>query len=206
MKNDSLDVPSGVEGIVIDTQKFSRRNSLSEDERKKFEKEIKDVETAGNTEVALLFRAMVRDLEETIGRQLNDSNGKPLARDKDDDRTVSEQAGRFHFDDLDIRSQPKVEAARAVYRNHWPKIEAATDARETKLNALRRGDELPTGVLQMVKVYIATKRRISVGDKMAGRHGNKGVISKVMPVEDMPFLEDGTPIEILLNPLACLAV
>jgi DNA-directed RNA polymerase subunit beta len=66
---------------------------------------------------------------------------------------------------------------------------------------LSRGDELPTGVLEMVKVYVATKRRISVGDKMAGRHGNKGVISKILPVEDMPFLEDGTPVDIVLNPL-----
>jgi DNA-directed RNA polymerase subunit beta len=66
---------------------------------------------------------------------------------------------------------------------------------------MKRGDELPSGVLQMVKVYVASKRQISVGDKMAGRHGNKGVISKVLPVEDMPFLEDGTPVDIVLNPL-----
>jgi DNA-directed RNA polymerase subunit beta len=66
---------------------------------------------------------------------------------------------------------------------------------------MKRGDELPSGVLQMVKVYVASKRRISVGDKMAGRHGNKGVISKVLPIEDMPFLEDGTPVDIILNPL-----
>ena len=66
---------------------------------------------------------------------------------------------------------------------------------------MKRGDELPSGVLQMVKVYVASKRQISVGDKMAGRHGNKGVISKVLPVEDMPFLEDGTPVDIILNPL-----
>jgi DNA-directed RNA polymerase subunit beta len=69
------------------------------------------------------------------------------------------------------------------------------------VNRLSRGDELPTGVLEMVKVYVATKRRVSVGDKMAGRHGNKGVISKILPVEDMPFLEDGTPVHIVLNPL-----
>ena len=66
---------------------------------------------------------------------------------------------------------------------------------------MKRGDELPSGVLQMVKVYVASKRQISVGDKMAGRHGNKGVISKVLPIEDMPFLEDGTPVDIILNPL-----
>ena len=73
--------------------------------------------------------------------------------------------------------------------------------RDRVVNSMKRGDELRSGVLQMVKVYIATKRTISVGDKMAGRHGNKGVIAKILPVEDMPFLEDGTPLQILLNPL-----
>jgi DNA-directed RNA polymerase subunit beta len=80
-------------------------------------------------------------------------------------------------------------------------VETAIDGRDRQLNSMKRGDELRSGVLQMVKVYIAAKRVISVGDKMAGRHGNKGVISKVLPKEDMPFLADGTPIQILLNPL-----
>ena len=86
-------------------------------------------------------------------------------------------------------------------REQWPAVELALDEKEHRLNSLKRGDELPSGVLQMVKVYVASRRQISVGDKMAGRHGNKGVISKVLPVEDMPFLEDGTPVDIILNPL-----
>ena len=88
-----------------------------------------------------------------------------------------------------------------LYQEHWPGVEAAIDVRDRVVNSMKRGDELRSGVLQMVKVYIATKRVISVGDKMAGRHGNKGVIAKILPVEDMPFLEDGTPLQILLNPL-----
>jgi DNA-directed RNA polymerase subunit beta len=83
----------------------------------------------------------------------------------------------------------------------WPEVENAIDARDRKLNSMKRGDELRSGVLQMVKVYIAAKRVISVGDKMAGRHGNKGVISKILPKEDMPFLADGTQVQIVLNPL-----
>src|SRR5947209_11693383 len=75
------------------------------------------------------------------------------------------------------------------------------DEKERRLNSLKRGDELPSGVQEMVKVYVATKRQISVGDKMAGRHGNKGVTSKILPEEDMPYLADGTPVDILLNPL-----
>ena len=83
----------------------------------------------------------------------------------------------------------------------WPAVEAAIDDRDRVLNSMKRGDELRSGVLQMVKVYVAAKRVISVGDKMAGRHGNKGVIAKILPKEDMPFLPDGRPLQILLNPL-----
>ncbi|HCK52976.1 MAG TPA: DNA-directed RNA polymerase subunit beta, partial [Planctomycetaceae bacterium] len=89
----------------------------------------------------------------------------------------------------------------ALKRESFAEVRAEIQVRDRELNSLKRGDELPSGVLQMVKVYVASKRQISVGDKMAGRHGNKGVISKVLPQEDMPYLEDGTPIDIILNPL-----
>jgi DNA-directed RNA polymerase subunit beta len=88
-----------------------------------------------------------------------------------------------------------------IVREALSKIESLQNAKERRINLLTRGEELPTGVLEMVKVYVSTKRCLSVGDKMAGRHGNKGVIAKIMPVEDMPFLEDGTPVDIILNPL-----
>ena len=90
-----------------------------------------------------------------------------------------------------------VTKARETVRQYAPRIEALKDEKERRINSLKRGDELPSGVLQMVKIYIATKRVISVGDKMAGRHGNKGVIAKILPEEDMPFLADGTGVEIL---------
>jgi DNA-directed RNA polymerase subunit beta len=102
---------------------------------------------------------------------------------------------------LDIRSPQRKERCLEVYRSYWQRIEVALEEKRLKMGALKRGDELPSGVLQMVKVYIATKRQVSVGDKMAGRHGNKGVIAKVLPEEDMPFLADGTPVDIMLNPL-----
>src|SRR6185436_2422123 len=88
-----------------------------------------------------------------------------------------------------------------IAERHNERLQFLLEEKERKLNSLKRGDELPSGVQQMVKVYVATKRQISVGDKMAGRHGNKGVISKVLPEEDMPFLPDGTGVEILLNSL-----
>jgi DNA-directed RNA polymerase subunit beta len=201
VKNDSLEVPSGIEGIVIDTQKFSRRMSLSEEERKAFEKELKEVESGGNQEIAEKFEAFVRELESAAGTRLKDPTGTPLA-DGQDPKFIAERAVSFRIDhvlsQVDDDKQKDVEK---IYKSQWETVEQAIDDRDRRLNSMKRGDELRSGVLQMVKVYIATKRVISVGDKMAGRHGNKGVIAKIMPIEDMPFLPDGTPIQIMLNPL-----
>jgi DNA-directed RNA polymerase subunit beta len=201
VKNDSLDVPSGVEGIVINTHRFSRRMSLSEEERKAFEKELKETEAAESQQVADEYKQMVKALEEVVGGPLNNPDtGKPYGREKDAVK-LAEESESFRLEKLDLRSPEKKAEAQKVVRQYLPRVEALRDEKERKLNSLKRGDELPSGVLQMVKVYIATKRVISVGDKMAGRHGNKGVIAKILPEEDMPFLEDGTSVEILLNPL-----
>jgi len=200
VKNDSLDVPSGVEGIVIDAQKFSRRMSLSEDERKTFEKALKEAEAEGAAQIAAAFRAMVEEMEAVLQRPLTDDEGTNIVRDQEP-KFVAEQAQRFKLDAIDIRSPQRKADVEKIHKNLWPTVEAAMDDRDRKLNSMKRGDELRSGVLQMVKVYVAAKRVISVGDKMAGRHGNKGVIAKILPVEDMPFLADGTPLQILLNPL-----
>ena len=202
VKNDSLEVPSGIEGIVINAQKFSRRMSLSDDERKRFEKELKDAETEGNKRIAQLFREMVSEMEQDLGRTLTDEDNVPLAKEQDD-KFIAERASQFNLNSITakMRSETLVAKIEAIYKAASPAIEAAIDDRDRKLNSMKRGDELRSGVLQMVKVYIATKRVISVGDKMAGRHGNKGAIAKILPVEDMPFLEDGTSLQIMLNPL-----
>ncbi len=200
VKNDSLEVPSGVEGIVIDTQKFSRRMSLSEDERKDFERSLKLAEKEGNEAIALAFTEMVKEIEGVLGRKLTDDEGNSIVHEQDP-QFVAEQAASFRVESIDMRSPQKQKDVEKLHKQLWSNVEAAIDTRDRKLNSMKRGDELRSGVLQMVKVYVATKRVISVGDKMAGRHGNKGVISKIMPVEDMPFLPDGTPVEIMLNPL-----
>ena len=180
VKNDSLEVPSGIEGIVIDTQKFSRRMSLSEDERKLFEKELKDVETEGNAEIASTFESLVRDMEAAAGTKLKDATGTPLA-DGQDPKFVAERATAFRLDHIldQVKDAAKKKEVEKVYGQQWVNVENAIDVRDRKLNSMKRGDELRSGVLQMVKVYVATKRVISVGDKMAGRHGNKGVIAKI---------------------------
>jgi len=202
VKNDSLETPSGIEGIVIDTQKFSRRMSLTEEERKEFEKQLKQVETEGNQGIASAFGAMVEEMEEVLGRVLTDEDGAPLVRDQDP-KFVAEKAQNFRLGWITdkMRSREKISEAEKIYKTRWPEVEDAVDERDRKLNSLKRGDELRSGVLQMVKVYIAAKRVVAVGDKMAGRHGNKGVIAKILPAEDMPYLPDGTPLQILLNPL-----
>jgi DNA-directed RNA polymerase subunit beta len=202
VKNDSLEVPSGVEGIVIDTQRFSRRASLSEDEKKAFDKEQRELENRYNKQIADQFRALCQELARTLDRdKLKDaSSNKTLGTDKDD-KVLVEQAATFKLDNLGTITSDKRKKSEEVYGRHKERLDFLFDEKERRLNSLKRGDELPSGVQQMVKVYVATKRQISVGDKMAGRHGNKGVISKILPVEDMPFLADGTPVDILLNPL-----
>ena len=202
VKNDSLEVSSGIEGIVIDAQRFSRRMSLSEEERKVFEKDLKAAEADGNDDIAQAFGTMIEEMEKVIGKTMTDEDDTPLVRDQDP-KFVAEKAANFRLAPVTdgMRSEDKISKVANLYKEYWPAIEKVIDERDRTVNSMKRGDELRSGVLQMVKVYIATKRTISVGDKMAGRHGNKGVISKILPVEDMPYLEDGTPVQIMLNPL-----
>jgi DNA-directed RNA polymerase subunit beta len=203
VKNESLEVPSGVEGIVIQTEKFSRRMSLSEADRKDFDEEVKAVEKAGQDNIVKKFQEFVTEFDAALGRHLADEDGREI-RSIDDTKFVANYAKAFeatHYDQLDVRSPQKQAELRKLMTDQWPFVLEVINEAEQKLNSMKRGDELPNGVLQMVKVYVASKRQISVGDKMAGRHGNKGVISKVLPVEDMPYLDDGTPIDIILNPL-----
>ena len=176
VKNDSLEVSSGVEGIVIDTQKFSRRMSLSEEERKIFERDLKQIETEGNKEIANAFGAFAEELEKVIGGKLTDEDGTPLTGGQDP-KYIAEKAQTFNLSRLLNRLDAGLHAeVKKVYKNLWPSVEETLDHRDRRMNSMKRGDELRAGVLQMVKVYIATKRVISIGDKMAGRHGNKGVI------------------------------
>jgi len=209
VKNDSLEVPPGVEGIVIHTEHFSRKASLSEEERKQLDKQEREIHARCAKDVAEVFRTFVAELQKALDKkELKDPTGRPIGQDKDDkvlldqaQKMATRQPDGFKLESLDIRSPDRRKQAEEIFRKAVDKIVEELDKRERHLNLLKRGDELPSGVQQMVKVYVATKRHISVGDKMAGRHGNKGVISKVLPVEEMPFLEDGTPVDILLNPL-----
>ncbi|MHC4072941.1 MAG: DNA-directed RNA polymerase subunit beta, partial [Planctomycetota bacterium] len=116
-----------------------------------------------------------------------------------DDEVIYEQIENFNI--KWVKPAALRDDVQKIVDKFWVKITEVQEERSRKIESLKHGDELPSGVLQMVKIYVAIKRALSIGDKMAGRHGNKGVIAKIMPEEDMPFLEDGTPLDILLNPL-----
>ncbi len=204
VKNDSLEAPSGVEGIVIDTQKISRRASLSEQQRKEYVRELNETEKRYNTQIAKLFTDMLKDLRKAIGGSVRDTVTNSIVTVKQGMKIkeIVEMEERFDIETVDFHDDKKIrDAAMEVYRRYAEEIERLKDDRDRELSLLKQGDELPAGVLEMVKVYIATKRVLSVGDKMAGRHGNKGVIAKILPEEEMPFLADGTPVQIVLNPL-----
>ena len=200
VKNDSLEVPSGVEGIVIDTQYYSRSNVLTPAEQEAFRIQENETTAKYSEIVAHIFGNMIRKVEEVLETQVLDRDNNPIVESKSYADIVSEAKNFNYMQFLNIHGS-KRQAVLDILLEYRPRVESAIETLEQKLQTLKIGDQLRPGVLRMAKVYIATKRVISVGDKMAGRHGNKGVISKIMPREDMPFLADGTPIQILLNPL-----
>ena len=202
VKNASLEVPTGVAGIVIAAEKFSRKVNLTENERARNLEQIKQAEFEFLREYRQTTRGLLRESAEVLGGPVTGADGKTKLEVTDEmlilDMRAVRNAVRAAADGVPAKTKS---ALVALVQSFTDRIEAVETEKNKLVNRLSRGDELPTGVLEMVKVYVATKRRISVGDKMAGRHGNKGVISKLLPVEDMPFLEDGTPVDIVLNPL-----
>ncbi len=199
VKNDSLEVPSGQEGIVIDAKRFSRRMHMSDAQKEAHNKAMKDYDIKMDHRVIEIFRQMSRALETRTGIVPVDPSTRQKMGVSENEEIIKEQIDSFDFSW--IKEKDRVEEAREVIEPYWNHIQELIEEKKRKLQQLKRGDELPSGVLEMVKVYIATKRQMSVGDKMAGRHGNKGVVARILPEEDMPFLEDGTPLQILLNPL-----
>ena len=205
VKDESLEVPAGVEGVVIGTYHFRSNASLTPDERRQFDAEKAEILKRGNENIVRVFGDMVEQMQKALGRELVDETGASLVEERKIE-DVAALAKTFSFERTRIKNGIETDsdeyaACRQIYASHRDELEKAIDRRDREISELECGDQLKRGVLQMVKVYIATKRAISVGDKMAGRHGNKGVIAKILPKEDMPFLADGTPIQIMLNPL-----
>jgi len=200
VKNDSLEVPAGVEGIVIGARKFSRRLHMNEEQKKQLKKDIADYEKSMDEKAIGLFRQMVNAVNDAVGTPMVDPNTRQKVGASDIAEVILEQIRTFDVKWIKGAKETKT-LAETLYRQFWPRIQAIGTEKARKVSHMKRGDELPSGVLEMVKIYLATKRQLSIGDKMAGRHGNKGVIARIVPEEDMPFMEDGTPVDFLLNPL-----
>jgi len=199
VKNDSLELPSGYEGVVIRTEVFTRRGAATEEQKKALAAEIKQYELEMRAKQCAVFRQMTNEIREKLELTIVDPTTRQKLGASSDDEVIYEQIE--NFDIKWVKPASMREDVQKIVDKYWVKITELEEEKKRHIESLKHGDELPSGVLQMVKVYVATKRTLSIGDKMAGRHGNKGVIAKIMPEEDMPFLEDGTPLDILLNPL-----
>ncbi|MCH8807719.1 MAG: DNA-directed RNA polymerase subunit beta [Planctomycetes bacterium] len=199
VKNDSLELPAGQEGIVIGAKHFSRRTHLSEEQKRDIDRQMKAYQAECDEKRIKLFRRLCDAIEECVGQPIVDPSSRQKVGKSENPEVIAEQIENFAINW--VKPAAKRPEAEELRKQYWPRILAIGEECERKLSHMKRGDELPTGVLEMVKVYVATKRTLSVGDKMAGRHGNKGVIARIVPEEDMPYLPDGTPIDICLNPL-----
>jgi len=199
VKNDSLEVPAGIEGIVIGAKHFARRTAMNDQQKNAVKAQMKQLKSEINWKLIKAFVQMVDEINTFTGQPLVDPNTRQKVGASDVEEVLVEQIDNFNI--RWIKPASARDDVQKIVDKYWARITEIKDAGEMKLAQLKRGDELPTGVLEMVKVYIAAKRVLAVGDKMAGRHGNKGVIARIMPIEDMPFLPDGTPVDIVLNPL-----
>ncbi len=202
VKDTSLRVPSGMNGTVIDVQVFTREGiqrdkraqSIIDDELKRYRQDLNDqLRIVENDAFSRIERLLV-------GKTVN-GGPKRLAKGAAVTAEYLADLDRYHWFEIRLADETAASQLEALKESIEQKRHSFDLAFEEKRKKLTQGDELPPGVLKMVKVYLAVKRRLQPGDKMAGRHGNKGVVSRIVPIEDMPYMADGTPVDIVLNPL-----
>ncbi|HXZ27608.1 MAG TPA: DNA-directed RNA polymerase subunit beta, partial [Terriglobales bacterium] len=211
VRDASLTCPPGIEGTVVDVKIFSRKGAEKDERAKAIEgSQVEKLEKNLADEIRILTDERLKRLENILG-------GKEVQADLHDERTnkrlltkgavldretieriSTKNLKRIKYADKDPRVNEQIDEIEEMTSRQ---IDVLRKIVKEKVDKLQKGDELPPGVIKLVKVYIAMKRKLSVGDKMAGRHGNKGVIARILPDEDMPYLSDGTPVEIVLNPL-----
>ncbi|PIP44058.1 MAG: DNA-directed RNA polymerase subunit beta, partial [Deltaproteobacteria bacterium CG23_combo_of_CG06-09_8_20_14_all_60_8] len=209
IKDTSLRVPPGVEGVVIDARVFSRKGvekdersqTIDQAEAARFERDMED-------ELRSLRKAVRHGLadllaDKTVKSSVKDEAGKVLlAKGKKITREILAGVDLEFLRELDFSDRRTLEGeVRLLFERYEKQAKVVKNNYEARLDRMVKGDDLPPGVIKMVKVYVATKRKLSVGDKMAGRHGNKGVVSRILPMEDMPYFADGTSVDMVLNPL-----
>ena len=208
VRDTSLRVPPGVAGTVIGAQVFSREGVEKDARALEIEAEgVRRIERDRDEKLRTIRDSAIRQIARllqgvTATLDVPGPDGDPVIR-KGETYTFDglQAAGIDAFDRLGVEDRSLEEQLWRRTDQFRAKIDEIYERYKAKMERLKKGDELPPGVIKMVKVYVAIKRKLSVGDKMAGRHGNKGVISRIMPVEDMPYLADGTPVDIVLNPL-----
>ncbi|MGD9004663.1 MAG: DNA-directed RNA polymerase subunit beta, partial [Desulfobacterales bacterium] len=207
VKDTSLRVPPGVQGIVIDAKVFSRRGIDKDDRTRLIEdEEIASLEKDRDDELGVIEEVVRTQLADLLigkkamaalkkGRKVYIENGAKVTAD------ILEQIPLAQLEGLVLRDPKISQQVHEILERYRDQRELCRLAFEQQVSRYEKGDDLPPGVIKMVKVYVAMKRKLSVGDKMAGRHGNKGVVSRILPIEDLPYFEDGMPVDMVLNPL-----
>jgi DNA-directed RNA polymerase subunit beta len=210
VRDTSLRVPPGIEGIVINAKVFSRKGADKDDRTKIIEdKEVAKLMKDQEDEIRIINESAFLKVRRLVvgktaaGRvvhhrtqQVLIQKGQKIAEE------MLQKVPREQWAEIQVEGAERLdEQINEILENNQEQIELTKMVFDDKISRLKKGDELPPGVIKMVKVYVAQKRKLSVGDKMAGRHGNKGVVSRILPEEDMPYMADGTPVDIVLNPL-----
>jgi DNA-directed RNA polymerase subunit beta len=202
VRDTSLRVPPGVQGTIVEVRVFNR-HGVDKDERAQAieREEIERLAKDRDDELAILDRNVYTRLAEMLVGQVGIAGPKSFKKDSVIERDAVNGLPRSQWWTFAVADDAIMGAVEAMRKQYDDAKKSLEQRFLNKVEKLQRGDELPPGVMKMVKVFVAVKRKIQPGDKMAGRHGNKGVVSRIVPIEDMPFLEDGTHVDIVLNPL-----
>jgi DNA-directed RNA polymerase subunit beta len=202
VRDTSLKLPPGVSGTIVDVRVFNRRGVDKDERALAIERsEIERLAKDRDDERAIQERAFLNRLREKLLGQVAGSGYKGVRSGSEINAELLAEVPRNAWRNLTVQDDHVMAEIETLKREFDAAVHKLQARFESKVEKLQRGDEMPPGVMKMVKVFIAVKRKLQPGDKMAGRHGNKGVVSKVVPIEDMPFLEDGTAVDIVLNPL-----
>jgi DNA-directed RNA polymerase subunit beta len=202
VRDTSLKLPPGVTGTIVDVRVFSRRGVDKDERAMAIERaEIERLAKDRDDEKAIQERSFLNRLREKLLGHKASGGFKGIKAGTDVDEAVLAEHPRGAWRHIGVQDDAVMADIETLKREYDAAVGRLQARFDSKVEKLQRGDELPPGVMKMVKVFIAVKRKLQPGDKMAGRHGNKGVVSRVVPVEDMPFLEDGTSVDLVLNPL-----
>ena len=207
VKDTSLRVPPGGSGIVIDAKVFSRRGVDKDDRSRTIEDDAIALLEKNRDDELVIIREMAKKVivslivNQECAADLTDGNKVLIAKNTKIDQKCTDEISLSRLETLEIKNEKANEELHQLISLYKEKSDLVYRDFEHKVSGYERGDDLPPGVIKMIKIYVAMKRTLSVGDKMAGRHGNKGVVSRILPIEDLPYFIDGRTVDMVLNPL-----